>query len=238
MTYSLDNRSSVRSELLYEILRAAAPETGHILVLVGENNLGRGYVGVCVPRFVLDEARTPAFLARRNQAWDCGIALPEKTCGYAATHTAFFVQVLAHELGHARVALADPALHVYCAFIESHIVQLSNGAISLCHELPHEAAHDRFGLLIAEGLLGREPVQDDLRRLLADSTRPDRLRLDHTRSLTPGEGYAGLRAEVAEFARPYADLLCSRWSAEMKMVEAAGGPSLTRRAPHIEALFA
>jgi hypothetical protein len=169
--------------------------------------------------------------------WQFGLALSLRTCGFANSNRAYFAYILGHELGHAHVAIADPSLHVYCSFLDHHIREASGGRVTMWHELPHEQAHDRFGIAIAEELLGRHRVESDFRQLLTDDSRRDRQRLTATIALEPQRDYSRLREQLVTFARPFASELEALWDKSLARATAAGQTSLTQYAPHISLLF-
>jgi hypothetical protein len=207
------------------------------LLLVAGAPLLEDHAGLLLPRSLLREARTRVFMERRHRPWQFGLALSARTCGFATTHRAYFAYVLGHELGHAHVAIVDPALHVYCCFLDHYIGEASGGRVTMWHELPHEHAHDQFGIAIAQELLGRGRVEGDFAELIRDDSRRDHQRLVATIALAPEKDYSTLREQLVTFARPFASELGALWTGNLAQAAAAGGTSLTQYAPHISLLF-
>lgn len=206
----------------------------HLRVVLGGG--ASGNAGQCVPRFACLLPNT-VMHSDPSANWDCEVALSSDTASRASTHPAFFSQILAHELGHARVAVTDPALHVYSSFVDFMATQLSLGVL-LHHELPHEAAHDRFGVWVAEAVLGRSSLKRDVSLLLAEPSRRDYQRLRSYLTLSPRGNHDTLRREIAAFATPFASEFVSAWDHLGRIAEGRNVESLPHLAPHISQLFA
>lgn len=222
---------SVPPGLVEWVVSHARPADGEVLVLVGTTELTGTNLAECVPRRALATALGSVFRRRayRTRAWDAGVAVAERTCLLAHTHPAVFAQIIAHELGHATVAVRDPDLHTYCSFLDLTIREASNGRITWYHELPHERAFDAFGNWAAVDLFGAEQFARELNDLIANE-RPDRERLQVISTLPPQRGLDGLRAEVRAFAAPYRAALERMWDAEVERAIATEGVSITQQA--------
>jgi hypothetical protein len=170
-------------------------------------------------------------------AWDAGVAVAEKTCALSHRHPAVFAQILAHEFGHAAVAIRDPDLHTYCAFLDLWINRASGGAVTRYHELAHERAFDAYGNWAAVELFGADRFRAEMQDLIGGG-RPDRERLEVVLSLAPEPRLDGLRAQVRAFAEPYRIALQRLWGEEAARAAAVGAPSITQQASRpIEALW-
>jgi hypothetical protein len=114
----IKNLVGVDERLLTDIVKTSALPDGGVLLVVGANNLSGPNDGECIPRDLLDLARSPALYDYLEESWNCGVVLSRKCASYAETHPGFFSQVLAHELGHAHVVLTEDDLHIYCSFLD------------------------------------------------------------------------------------------------------------------------
>jgi hypothetical protein len=134
----------------------------------------------------------------------------------ANIHPTIFTQVVAHEFGHAQVALTDPALHVYAAFVDRHLPTVAAPLRIPAHCLPHEAAHDRFGVWV----VAQEGALDELRGEIAARLNdpreraPERLRL--ISAMSPSREYEHLRAELGRFCARWKVRLVARWNEQLK----------------------
>lgn len=237
MSYDFEVLEPLDRDLIGRVLDAAAPPTGHLLVVAGDDESDGTFAGLCVPRFTVPLNGSSTVLARQDKTWDCAIILSTRTVRLAASHPGYFAQLLSHEVSHAHTALSDPDLHIYCCFIESWLPQLSERRINMWHQMPHEQTHDAFGVLVAEQVVGRDQLEADLVRLLADPTRKDRKRLAFLHGLAPAKDHAELRSRTAAFARPFAASLTGKWSKAFEDASSLGATSITQFAQPIATLF-
>jgi len=217
--------------LLKRVADEVALPEGRVLVLAGIRAIDGERFGECAPRFLL--RLLPVYWTRRRSEWDVGIALSAKTCRFSFEHPAFFVYILAHELSHARVVLTNPHLHVYCSFLDKNIRGASNGKVTQYCQLPHEQAHDAYGVWIARRVLGGDRLDSDLSALQSDPSHRDVNRIRFLQEVEPRGDIRDLEDKVRAFARPYATGLSSIWDRELK--EAT--ESLVHYAPHIRSFL-
>jgi hypothetical protein len=221
----------VQPGIVERVSDLACPKDGTVLVVVGARYMSGENLAECVPRRSLETVRRSVFLGRayRTMAWDAGVAVAVKTCELSHSHPAAFAQILAHEFGHAAVAIRDPDLHTYCAFMDIWIGRASAGAVTRYDELPHERAFDAYGNWAAVQLFGEDRFREEMQELI-ESGRADRGRLEVVLPLTPEHRLDGLRATVREFGAPYRDMLQQLWIAQADSAAAAGVPSITQQA--------
>jgi hypothetical protein len=233
----VENLAEVDERLIADVVKTSALPDKGVLLVVGAANLSGANDGECIPRDLLDLARSPALYDYLEESWNCGVVLSRKCASYAETHPGFFAQVLAHELGHAHVVLTEYDLHVYCSFLDLTIREATGGRITMCHELPHEQAHDAFGMYVAEHVVGRDQLIREIDSLASGGLRQDHQRLKFLTTLAPRCDVSDLREEVRTFAEPYAATLIKAWDAWVQRAEDAEQPSMVQRVPHIRALF-
>lgn len=166
--------------------------------------------------------------------WEFGIAISKKYCLRYDAYPAYFSYLLGHELGHATVCINDIDLHVFCCLIQEHIKHASGGKITGWHELPHEIRFDQFGLYIAEVLLGREKIDEEIKSLLDDPSRQDVERLRLMLKLPGTKDLSSLRAELIGFIKPYKDKLIESWKESIPVL---GDKSLATYFKNFESLF-
>lgn len=221
----------VEPGLVERVTELACPKDGWVLVVVGTPYLSGKNLAECVPRRALETAYRSVFrgCAYRAEDWDAGVAIAEKMCPLSRTHPAVFAQIVAHEFGHATVAIRDPDLHTYCAFIELTIRKASAGQIDRYDQLPHEQTFDAYGNWVAVEIFGADSFRREMEDLIA-AARPDRGRLEAALALPPQSTVDGLRAQVRAFAEPYRDILEHMWAAEAARASTAGMPSITQQA--------
>jgi hypothetical protein len=217
--------------MMRRVVARSHPGEGEILLVVGATELTGANLAECVPRRALDTALGSIFRRRAysSRPWDAAIAVAEKTCPLATSHPAVFAQILAHEYGHATVAVRDPDLHTYCSFLDLAIRRASAGRVTMSHELPHERAFDGFGNLVAIDLFGITAFKAQVADLAAQP-RPDRDRLSFVLGLAPRVDVVGLRREVQAFAAPYRVVLERMWATEASRARAAADRSITQQA--------
>ncbi len=220
--------ASVDAGLLERIAAAATLPKGPVLLLAGVHGLDGKRLGECAPRFLFP--LLPGHWRRRQHLdWEVGIALSGDACSLSFTYPAFFAQIVAHELSHARLALKDRDLHVYCCFLDKYIRKASDNRVTRWHELPHEQVHDAFGLAIAAEVLGAEKLKSDLCARLSDPTEQGIDRIRFLQQLQPSQDISGLQEKTRSFARPYAEALSRLWDEEV----GPGVTSVANYAPHI-----
>lgn len=221
----------VHPELVERITELACPRDGTVVVVVGTQYMTGPNFAECVPRKALDTARGSVFRNRayRSRLWDAGVAVAEKTCALSRSHSAVFAQILAHEFGHATVAIRDPDLHTYCTFIDLWIRQASRGVITKHHELAHELAFDAYGNWAAVELFGADRFSEEMQELIG-SGREDRERLEVVMLLASERRLDGLRAQVRAFAEPYRNGLEHLWAEQATHAAAVGALSITHQA--------
>ena len=143
--------------------------------------------------------------------WDCGVALSKKTCERFGRLPAFFTYVLGHELGHAVNYLTDPETFILGDLIRRHIRNASQEAIMLEQELPHEAACDEFGIMIAEQLFPKKQIAREIYSRMKDDDCNDPKRLQFLLKLSGSRRVYNLKTDLIRFALPYKDALISSW---------------------------
>jgi hypothetical protein len=230
MTVSIDTRSALPDGLLERISAVADPGDGLILIVAGTDHLSGANLAECVPRTAFETALGSEFrsLAYRARAWDAGIALATKLCATASECPAVFSQIVAHEFGHATVAIRDPDLHTYCCFIDLAIQKASAGRIAKYHDLPHELAYDAFGKWVTFQLFREAQFRQEVDELVA-AGRTDSERLRLLRELKPRADLSGLRAEVRAFSEPYRLQLLDLWEREVSNAKSAQRASITHQ---------
>lgn len=238
MRLDIENRAGADELLIRRVVDAARVPDAHLLIVAGFEGGVDEYSGLCLPRFLVGLPGPPVFRDHLSQEWDIGIGLSARLCRELPSYPAHFVQILAHELSHASVALLDKDLHVYCSFLDYAIRGASGGKITLWHELPHERAHDAFGVHVAELVMGRPALERDLSAMLASNARSDPRRLRFIQAVQPMNERANLRQDVRMFARPYASRLVVEWDRVLATAAAWGGDSLPAHAPHIAKFLA
>ena len=221
----------VQPGLVERVTELACPRDGSVLVVVGTRCLSGENLAECVPRRALATVRRSVFLGRAYQeiAWDAGVAVAEKMCPLSRTHPAAFAQIVAHEFGHAAVAIRDPDLHTYCTFIDLAIAEASGRQVTRYDQLPHEQAFDAYGNWVAVEMFGAGAFRREMDDLIA-AARPDRGRLKAVMAIPPQSQLDGLRAQVRAFAKPYRQSLERIWAAEAERASTAGMPSITQQA--------
>ena len=220
----------VEPGLVERVTKLACPRDGAVLVVVGTPYLSGKNLAECVPRRALGTAYGSVFRghAYRTIAWDAGVAIAAKVCPLSYTHPAAFAQIVAHEFGHATVAIRDPDLHTYCTFIDLAIAKASGRRITRYDQLPHERAFDAYGNWVAMEIFGADAFRREMDELIA-AERPDRGRLEAVVATPPLSQLDGLRAQVRAFAEPYRDSLERMW-AEAECASTAGIPNITQQA--------
>jgi len=211
----LINPAQVPIDLLDEIVLSARMPSGSLWLVVGDETLSPEYQALTVPRYLVPNAASVYGLeAYLDEEWECGILIGhESAVGYSA-HPEYFAWLLGHELGHARTALADPALAIYEELIVRYLRKASGRSQWRWDELPHESLYDRFGKGVAESVFGPDEVRVALEGMLARGFCDDAPRIEKVLSLQPVRSLDGLREALADFTRPWRSRFLHLWKAE------------------------
>ena len=129
-------------------------------------------------------------------------------------YPAYFTYLVAHELGHAKIYLADLLLHVHASLIEAHIGEASDKKVTKWIQFPHEIKTDQFGIYIAERIHGKERLDEDILAILESGQDKDPDRLHYLMSLDGCSHFEGLREELVELSLPYRSELMAIWQRE------------------------
>lgn len=180
------------------VFHACGVDERYVFALIGEPSLDGCQQGYCLPRFLLDFDQQPCLVERMNLEWDAAVVLSSRTAALWKSYPAYFVHVLAHELGHARIALEDPDLHVYSAFLEQNRRILWEGTEVLPCHLPVEEVLDAFARHTAETLCGGRWLEDVNGLLSAPPPGVSVPRLTHMLTLTPTADLSTARMRTRE----------------------------------------
>ena len=214
-TFRIDNKANIEidnAQLAKLIGEAELPDKRLIFVF---NNapLPDGNQATFVPRDLLHFSRpyVPVCGGGGLDNWDVCIAISEKCCSLQSQYPAYFIYLIGHELGHAKIFFMNMDLHVHCCLIQKHIKIASNYEITTWIELPHERIFDQFGIYLAEKLYSRDQLNKEIEGLLDIWKCNDRNRLHIMLSLDSSNNLDHLRDELVEISRPYRSALISSW---------------------------
>lgn len=217
-TIYFENKAGIGIDLnkLDRIAIEATLPAGRIILVFNDRPLPGNMQGACTPRRLLKFSRsyTPVCYARDFRNWDVCVAITNRFCLLSNEYPAYFMYLIGHEFGHAKICLLDLDLHVHYCLIENHIKLASNYEITRIIELPHEQIFDRFGIYLAERLYSRDQFNMEIRSLLDRFKCNDRDRLHIMLSLDPSDNLFHLRDELVAFSRPYKSALISSWQRE------------------------
>jgi hypothetical protein len=148
-------------------------------------------------------------------------------------YPAFFMYVCAHEMGHARIFLSNPELHIFSSLLESFFKEAS-GTININPwEYPHEKRCDQFGLSVASEIYSHDTLKAEIPQLMnsrifnADNLEP-LLLLPHR------DNFDGLHDELIHFSISYKNELIALWIEDLRK---CGNYSLVNEINDLEALF-
>jgi hypothetical protein len=232
----LENRVGIELEQIDALMEEANLPDGKIVLVFNDAALPNELQGGCTPKILLQFCPSYRLICGRNapRNWDVCIAFSKKACLRYTQFPAYFAYLLGHELGHARLCLIDPALHIHYCLIQEHICAASKGQISQWHELPHEYRLDQFGIYLSERLWPRTRLNREMETLMAQPDCPDGERLKVMLSLAPRADLDNIRAEWVEFSRPYKRDLIASWKKDRRK---RGDNSLASLIGNYEELF-
>lgn len=240
-TVSLASITFVRAgpePAIRRVIEACALPDCRLLLAPGEPKLDRLALGETIPRSLAYHVHSGAFTGYRDGEWDFGVAVAPLVTSLSEQLPAFFAAIVAHELGHVRIALADPSLHVYSLFLWQHRGELGACQSIKYHALPTERACNQFAVLVATRLFNRRQLRDEC--VEAAALKPVRLG-PHASVLSDLEGedaLGGIRAALAATYLPCANSAADAWAREHAAATRRGTRSFTNDAPPIETLFA
>jgi hypothetical protein len=239
MKIQIENKAKIPTEMIKRIVSASNLPSGKVLLIVGTDQMAgndRAY-GQCIPRHSRDLQgsclRTSAF---RDLDWDAGILLSTKACKYYDSHPAFFAELIGHELGHAAFCLIDPVFHSYCTFICSNFC--GKWRITW-NKFPHEKRFEQYGKAVAEEAYSHEQLEEEVKDLLSDENRNDRIILCDLLMLNSCMDLNGLKEEIVEFVSLHGGhrQIIQLWNTMHCESLAENRKSITHEVPNIENLF-
>lgn len=143
------------------------------------------------------------------KTWDVCITVSRKYCDLSTEYPAYFVYLLGHEIGHAKICLTDLELHDFYCFIQQYIKYASNYCIKKWMEMPHELLFDQFGIYLCEKLYSREKLNDEIKKLIEKSIYNDVNRLERMLMLEGTNDLSNLEDDLIRFSNPYKNQLIS-----------------------------
>ena len=198
-TIYLDNKARIEIDLskLHRIITEAALPTGKIVLVLNDSPLPGNNQGACIPRALLNFSESYAPVCEGDlQSWDVCIAITHKFCLLHRDYPAYFTYLIGHEVGHAKICLADLPLHIHYCLVQEHIKVASNYQITRWPELPHEQRFDQFGIYLSQRLYSRDHLNEEIERLLDRPECNDRDRLQSMLSLSPSDNLDHIRNEL------------------------------------------
>ncbi len=94
------------------------------------------------------------------------------------------------------------------------------------HELPYEAALDRFGIKVAGQVYSRKQLEAEIHELLSRKHMPDANRLRFMLTQEGEQIPKNLKETVQSFARPFREEVIDFWEERLKMQEKVNGRCL------------
>ncbi len=223
---------------IWRVIHACALPECRLLVLPDEPMLAGKALGETVPRTLAHHMHSGAFTGRRDGAWDVGVALSPLATGLAAQLPAYFAAIIAHELGHVRIALADPDVNVYSLFLWSHRQELVACRPIQYHALPTERACNQFAVGVVAGLFSRSQLLAECAAAAALEPISLAPHANALAGLDGGDTLDGVREELRATYLACAESAADAWRREHAAAKLRGMRSLTNDAPPIETLFA
>lgn len=233
----LSNHSSVSDSVLEELVTLANLPECRLFVNAGATDLPPGHLGLCFPAFLTELESVSGITGVAKHTWDIAIGISSRCTALAQMYPAIFAQIVAHELGHAHIALTDQALHVYCAFLDHNIRGASHDQVTMSRELPHELAHDRFGVSLSDQLYGRHALRHQISVRITDGAERDPGRLRIIADLPPEPRYDSLRDDLRKFCLPWRDNLIAAWDEEFRAATENRRRTITEFALSIRSLL-
>ena len=232
------NRSGLQisSDQIDALLREAKLPLGRVALVFHSTSLPGDLQGSCTPQMLSNFSQSYSRICNANvtNEWDVCVAFSKQACLRYGEFRAYFCYLIGHELGHAKICLSDPALHIHYCLIQEHIKSASKNQISMWHQLPHELRFDQFGLYLSERLWSRNKLDKELEILLNHRDCRDRPRLEMMLSLGSRADLDQIRDELVSFSLPYKHGLIASWEKEKRE---RGTSSLTSLIVDYEALF-
>jgi hypothetical protein len=232
------NRSGlpINPDQIDTLVSEAMLPPGRVALVFDSASLPGELQGSCTPKMLSRFSPSYSRICNENVSndWDVCVAFSKQACLQYREFPAYFSYLIGHELGHARICLSDPALHIHCCLIQEHIKTASKNKISMWHELPHELRFDQFGIYLSERLWSRSKLNEELKVLLHRPDCRDRPRLEMMLSLASRADLDQIRDELVSFSLPYKDGLIASWEKEKRE---RGTNSLTSLIVDYDALF-
>jgi hypothetical protein len=150
------------------LVREAKLPLGRVALVFNCDSLPGDLQGSCTPRMLSHFSPSYSRICNANVAneWDVRVAFSKQACLRYGEFPAYFCYLIGHELGHAKICLSDPVLHIHYCLIQEHIKSASKNKISMWHQIPHELRFDQFGLYLSERLWARNKLNGELEILL------------------------------------------------------------------------
>lgn len=207
-----------------------------MVLVLNDASLPDDMQGACTPRILLKFSPTYSHICDENSPsnWNVCIAFSKRACSLHGEFPAYFSYLIGHELGHARLCLSHPALHIHYCLVQEHIKGASKNQISQWHELPHECRLDQFGICLSEKFWSRTRLNTEIESLMNQPDCPDRDRLQMMLSLAPRSDLDKIREELVEFSQPYKEALIASWAKDRRE---RGSNSLASLVVDYEELF-
>jgi len=229
----------IPTEMIKRIASASNFPSGEVLLIVGTDQMAGNVeeYGQCIPRHARDLQgsclRTLAFCGFN---WDAGVLLSTKACKYYDSHPAFFAELLGHELGHAALCLIDPVFHSYCTFICRNFC--AKWQIPW-NKFPHEKRFEQYGKVVAEGTYSPEQLEKEIKNLLLDEKRADRIILFDLLEIKGCMDLSGIKEEIVEFVSNQGgnEQIIQLWNEKQRKAIKNNHKSITIEIPSIEQLF-
>lgn len=212
---ALINHAAVDATAIATICETTRLPQGEILLIVGDRHLASDFQAITIPRYDAEHAANLYGLQDcLDRHWDCGVSIGAVWSEQQSRFPAYFAYLLGHEFGHATTVLTDVGIAIFEELVLKSMPRVVPDRKWRWDEMPHEVCYDQFGLSIAETIHGRDQIEREFERIIADELPADALRLRKVLQLQPANNVSNVRSALAEFAAPYKDDLMRLWEAE------------------------
>jgi hypothetical protein len=239
MKIQIENRTKIPTKMIECIVSNSILPAGEVLLFVGQDEMAGNAndFGQCIPRLAQNlQGSCLCTSAFRDLDWDAGILLSTKACDYYYSHPAFFAELLGHELGHAALCLIDPVFHAYCTFICNNF----RGKWRITwNKFPHEKRFEQYGKAVAEATYSHEQLEKEIKNLLLEKNRNDRIILCDLLDLECCMDLTGIREGIVEFVSRHGghEQVIQLWNEDHRESIQENSKSITLEVPSIENLF-